>query len=117
MIKVWDTGDIRWTDISAYFEKQSNEDRIEGLQKAFDLRGLEVDIEMFKDFSAIKYIRNSYIHSNWTETQRGYVIARNFPGNVMNFEPSHFARMQAVYAHIMNKLGMARALNSILQNP
>lgn len=117
MIKVWDTGDFLWADISAYFDKQSNEDKVDRLEKAFNLRGLTVDVEMFKDFLAIKYIRNSYVHSNWNETHRKFVISRKFPKDVMSFEARHFDRMQAVYAHIMNGLGMIHALNSTLQKP
>jgi len=117
MVKVWVTGDILWADISAYFDRKSNEDRVDDLKKAFSLRGLDVDEEMFKDFLAIKYIRNSYVHSNWSETQRKYTISRNFPGDVMHFETQHFHRMQAVYSHIMNNLGMLHALNSALQRP
>jgi hypothetical protein len=117
MVKVWDTGDFLWADIAAYFDKKSNENRVEDLKNAFQLRGVDVDVEMFKDFLAIKYIRNSYIHSNWNETQRKYAISRNFPGDVMNFEPRHFDRMQAVHHHIMNGLGMIHASNFALKRP
>lgn len=116
MVKVWDTGDFLWEDIAAYFDNKSNEDKVEGLRSAFALRGLEVNEDMFKDFLAIKYIRNSYVHSNWSNSQREYVISRNFPGNVMNFDKSHFSRMQAVYEHVMNRLGMVHAMNGAIKS-
>ncbi len=110
MIKVWDTGEEFWTDVRAYFDKQSNEDRVGGLQRAFTSRGLTTDVEVFKDFLAIKHIRNSYIHSNWSDAQKVYVRERNFPGNMMEFEERHLIRMQEVYFVIMNCLGTINAL-------
>jgi hypothetical protein len=114
MIKVWNTGDALWADIAAYFDSQSNENRVSRLMNAFRMRGLKVDPEMFQDFLAIKYIRNAYIHSSWSEPQRTFSVSRGFPGDVMSFNTAHFKRMQAVYFHVMNNLGMVHALNAAL---
>jgi hypothetical protein len=115
MIKVWNTGDTFWADIAAYFDDRSNKNRINRLMSAFQRRGLSVDAEMFQDFLAIKYIRNAYIHSKWKEDERVFAKSRGFPGDVMSFSAAHFERMQAVYFHVMNKLGMVHALNARLR--
>ncbi len=108
MIKCWNNGNVLWSDIASYLDRQPNNERVDNLANAFKNIGLDIDSEMFKDFLAFKYIRNAYIHSNWNDSQRNYVASRNFPKNVMNFEKDHFERMKAVYIHILNNLGMAK---------
>ncbi len=115
MIKIWNTGDALWADIATYLNKKSNEDRIRDLRASFELRGLKLDPEIFKDFLALKYIRNAYIHSSWSPSQQKYVVSRGFPGNMMHFEKSHLDRMQIVYQELMNGLGMINALNASLR--
>lgn len=116
MIKVWNTGDAFWSDIASYFNKQTNENRVDRLMESFRIRGLNVDDAMFQDFLAIKYIRNAYIHSEWSASQREFAVSRGFPSDVMNFNSGHFKRMQAVYVHVMNNLGKVHALNSIYRS-
>lgn len=117
MIKIWNTGDMMWADINEYFtsDRIPNAVRIEKLKSAFKFRGIEVDDSMFQDLVAIKYIRNAYVHSDWKEDQKNFVIQCGFPGDLMHFEGKHFERMKAVYEHVMNNLGMAHALNSVLR--
>ncbi|WP_103255735.1 hypothetical protein [Tabrizicola aquatica] len=115
MIKVWNTGDELWSDIATYLNRKSNENRIKDLKASFERRGLNLDPEIYKDFLALKYIRNAYIHSDWSPSQRSYVVSRGFPGNMMQFNKEHLDRMQKVYIGLMNGLGMINALNATLR--
>lgn len=116
MIKEWAQHKPMLFDIYSYLENGSNADRIERLTSAFKLRGLNIDAECFEDFLAVKYIRNAYVHGEWNETQRTYAVARGFPNSLMSFEKSHFEKMKASYAHVMNCMGMANAFNSFLES-
>lgn len=115
MVKEWATDKPMLSDIKSYLDKGSNSERLERLKRAFLLRGMQVDAECFEDFLAVKYIRNAYVHGEWVETQRAYVIQRGFPDSLMSFDKTHFERMKASYIHVMNKLGMANALNTYLE--
>lgn len=113
MIKEWTASRPRLSDIYAYFQNGPNDKRLERLENAFKLRGLPVDSGAFQDYLAIKYIRNAYIHAEWSESQRSFVVARGFPNDIMHFDATHFERMKNCYLHVMNNLGMANALESI----
>lgn len=114
MIKEWARDESAMHDVYSYFENGSNAERIERLQTAFRLRGLDPQIEHFEDFLAVKYIRNAYVHGEWNPKQREYVVNRGFPGTLMSFEVDHFERMKSSYLHVMRCLGMANAFNTLL---
>ncbi|WP_156804591.1 hypothetical protein [Gallaecimonas xiamenensis] len=110
MIKKWARPEGMMSDIADYLKKGPNEEKIDELYKAIELRGLNPERECFEDYLACKYIRNAYIHGEWNESQRIYVESRNFPSTTMQFSPEHYARIKKCYYHILNKLGMANAL-------
>lgn len=114
MIREWASGSPLQADIYSYFEQGPNSDRLARLEEAFKIRGLRVDAEAMQDYLAVKYIRNAYIHAAWNESQRQFVVDRGFPPNLIHFEEQHFKRMQRCYIHVMNNLGMANALVSML---
>ena len=114
MIKEWARDESALHDVYSYFDQGSNDQRIERLQKAFNLRGIEAKIDHFEDFLAVKYIRNAYVHGEWNQAQRKYVVQRGFPGTLMSFDESHFSRMKSSYLHVMQCLGMAKAFNTLL---
>jgi hypothetical protein len=116
MIKEWAQEKPMLFDIYSYFDNGSNIDRVDKLKKAFMLRGINVTPDHFEKFLAIKYIRNAYVHGEWNETQRTYVVQRGFPNSLMSFDQSHFVKMKESYSHVMNCLGMANAFNSLLDN-
>ena len=116
MIKEWATNQPMLSDIYAYFEKCSNEKRIEKLKSALSIRGIPIDLECCDDYLAIKYIRNAYVHRSWTENERAFVVSRGFPDNLMKFNKGHFEKMKICYSNMVNGLGMANVLNTILEN-
>jgi hypothetical protein len=77
--------------------------------------GLEPKREYFDDFLACKFIRNAYVHGEWNENQRTYVESRNFPSTTMTFSPQHYVRIKECYYHLLNKLGRAQALDTIMK--
>jgi len=113
MIKEWFSREPMLLDIYSYFERGSNVDRIEGLKKAFRLRGIDVDTKLFEDFLAIKYIRNAYVHGEWIDNQRSFVIQRGFPGTLTGFERHHFEKMKSSYIHVMTCMGIANAFKPL----
>jgi len=114
MIQEWARDDSAMHDIYAYFDSGSNAERIERLQSALNVRGIEPKITLFEDLLAVKYIRNAYVHGKWNVKQREYVVNRGFPRTLMLFEASHFERMKLSYLHVMQCLGMAKAFNTLL---
>lgn len=114
MIKEWARDESAMHDVYAYFEHGSNAQRVERLQIAFHLRGLEPKVEQFEDFLAVKYIRNAYVHGEWKPKQREFVVNRDFPGTLMSFEAYHLERMKSSYLHVMRCLGMVNAFNTLL---
>ncbi|MGM7883110.1 hypothetical protein [Yersinia enterocolitica] len=116
MIKVWTKSNYAMADIASYLEEGSNTERIDRLFKAFEIRGFSPERECFDDFLACKYIRNAYVHGQWNEKQREYVESINLPSVIMNFSPEDYVRIKKCYYHIMNKLGMAKCLNILINN-
>lgn len=116
MIKVWTKSNYAMADIASYFEEGSNTERIDRLFKAFEIRGFSPERECFDDFLACKYIRNAYVHGQWNEKQREYVESINLPSVIMKFSPEDYVRIKKCYYHIMNKLGMAKCLNTLINN-
>lgn len=113
MIKEWAGDKTGLSDIYSYFERASNAQRLERLQKAFLKRRIEVDPQRFEDFLAVKYIRNAYVHGEWNEEQRTYVTQRGFPKTLMSFDAEDFMRMKESYDHVMKCLGMAKVHNDL----
>ena len=114
MIKEWARDESALHDIYSYFDQGSNAQRIDRLRTAFGVRGIDARIEHFEDFLAVKYIRNAYVHGEWNQEHRKYVMQRGFPGTLISFDAAHFGRMKASYLHVMQCLGMANAFNTLL---
>lgn len=115
MIKKWAKPEFMMVDIASYFEDGSNEERLERLYRAFEIRGLKPDRRLFNDFLACKYIRNTYVHGEWNEKQRRYVEENGFPSTTMQFNGEHYKRVKDSYYHLMNGLGMANAINTMIK--
>ncbi len=117
IIKKWAVPEPSMLDIANYFNNGSNEERLEHLYKAFEIRGLNPDRKCFDDYLACKYIRNAYVHGEWNENQRTYVEDKGLPSTTMNFTPEHYERVKKSYYHLLNGLGMANAMNTLIKSP
>lgn len=115
IIKKWAVPEPSMFDIADYSNNGSNEERLERLYKAFEIRGLNPDRNYFDDYLACKYIRNAYVHGEWNENQRTYVKDKGLPSTTMNFTPEHYERVKKSYYHLLNGLGMANAMNTLIK--
>ncbi|WP_139790038.1 hypothetical protein [Halomonas sp. BC2] len=112
IIKRWAIPEPMMSDIASYFESGSNEERLERLYKALEIRGLKPARKCFNDYLACKYIRNAYVHGEWNENQRTYVENCGLPSTTMSFTSEHYERVKGCFYHLMNRLGMANAINT-----
>lgn len=82
---------------NVYFKKNTrNEQKVVALKNAFLNLGLRVEDSVLDDFLALKYLRNTIIHSEWDQDQRIYVLGRGFPDNIMKFNRTHLHRIKSI---------------------
>lgn len=115
MIKKWANSEDMMHDIASYLKDGSNEERLNRLYAAFEIRGLKPERNLFNDYLVCKYIRNAYVHGEWNDSQRKYVEEKGFPSTIMQFLPMHYERAKKSYYHLMNGLGMANAINTMVK--
>lgn len=115
MINGWNKDDPMYDELYDYFGPQgmSNIERSRKLMQNLNRRNISIDEEKFKDFLAIKFIRNAYVHSGWRILEQQFVIARGFPKDLLSFDKSHFSRMKDSYYHVTMCLGFAIASKNI----
>ncbi len=100
MIEHWrdkDTNNI----LEAYFINGSNEDRINALFKNFENNGIDVNQDILKKYLAIKYLRNSLIHSSWNENQKNFIKLMGFPTDTRKLNETHLEIMYEVNVEMM----------------
>ncbi|GGI85650.1 hypothetical protein GCM10007978_24150 [Shewanella hanedai] len=114
MITEWTKDQPMLFDLRHYADNNSNEEKIQSLINSFKLRGILIEEEYFKDYLAIKYIRNAYVHGGWNKKQKDYVQQRGFRTNFMMFEKSNFDRFRKVHYHIQKYLGLFKLQNDHL---
>jgi hypothetical protein len=101
MLLAWRERD-RVNVLEKYFAKNvQNGDRIQGLYDAFLNAGIPVDRDVFNDYLAIKYLRNTIVHGKWKEYEREWLASRSFPTDSRHLTFEHWARIQHVNASMM----------------
>jgi hypothetical protein len=101
MLETWRERDSLKVLDTWFAEKASNGDRVQRLCEAFRQKSIGVDKGVFDDFLAIKYIRNTIIHSRWKPNERNYVESRNFPGDARRLKREHLNRMVSINQSMM----------------
>jgi hypothetical protein len=87
--------------LGVYFsEKADNGQRIDSLVAAFEREGFSIARNIFEDYLAIKYLRNTISHSKWKEYQKEFVESHAFPTDVREFKLEDFNRMSKIYNDI-----------------
>lgn len=85
-----------------YFAKNvSNIERVSSLYQAFRDAGLQVDKEVFDDYLAVKYLRNTIIHGAWREHEKEWLEARQFPADTRELTKAHLERIERVNQNMM----------------
>lgn len=112
MIKEWsqyNDNDI----LSGFFDNnKSNTLRIENLYEAFVNNEINVDKEILQDYLAIKYLRNTVVHSGWNENQKKFILERNFPIDSRDLNDTHLQKMKNVNENMMVYIMMTSFLDS-----
>ena len=101
MLQEWKDSD-KIGILELYFtEKSSNADRIESLCNAFINAGIPVEREVFDDYLAIKYLRNTIVHSGWKDKEKEWLNQRNFPTDTRKLTENHWRKMDYVNQNMM----------------
>ena len=83
--------------LKSYFAKNSsNNDRIYGLYSAFLDSGVRVNKEIFRDYLAVKYLRNTVVHSRWKSNEKPWILARGFPTDTRKLTREHLDKVNQV---------------------
>mgnify|MGYP001072369290 FL=1 len=101
MLQTWQERDQVGV-LSQYFkEGSSNRERVEALCTAFHQAGIAVDPDVFNDFLAIKYLRNTIVHGRWKDHEKEWLDLRNFPTDVRRLTKEHLDKISHVYQNMM----------------
>ncbi|WP_027230372.1 hypothetical protein [Phyllobacterium sp. UNC302MFCol5.2] len=88
--------------LDKYFENNvRNDDRVRNLYQAFRNAHIAVDEEVFNDYLAIKYVRNSIIHGKWNNHEREWLDQRGFPNDARKLTIDHLHKMDHTVQNMM----------------
>lgn len=100
--------------LDKYFEnKAKNEDRVRNLYQAFRNARIEVDEEVFKDYLAIKYVRNSIIHGRWNDHEKEWLDQRGFPADARKLTTDHLHKMDHTVQNMMFYISLTGSVDKI----
>ncbi len=100
MLENWKTRDTN-NILEPYFANTSNENRINSLTNNFKTNGIDVDEKILKQYLAIKYVRNTIIHSGWNENQIDFISEQGFPTDTRKLTDDHLQIMYNVNNEMM----------------
>lgn len=107
MLKHWIEKDhhevlkIYFADRDKAGKQINNGQRVAALCDAFTKAAIPVDPNVFDDYLAIKYLRNTIIHINWKEHERQWLVSRGFPADTRKLTKEHLDRMTHVNENII----------------
>jgi hypothetical protein len=100
--------------LDKYFEQGvKNGDRVRNLYQAFRDAGIEVDEEVFSDYLAIKYLRNTIIHGRWHDHEKEWLDHRGFPADARKLTTDHLHKMDHVLRNMMFYIFLAGHVRSV----
>ncbi len=101
MLESW-RGRDRIGVLNKYFIKNvSNDERVDSLYAAFCKAGIQVDKQVFEDYLAIKYLRNTIVHGRWKEHEKKWLDSRGFPTDTRKLSKEHLDRIESAYQNMM----------------
>ena len=101
-------------ELADFAKPNDNRKKVERLKRFLRSSGIDIEDDVLEDYLAVKYIRNAYVHSNWSGKQQIFTVSRGFPADVMQFQRSHFERIKKTHITLMNYVGMASALRDMI---
>lgn len=97
--------------------KATNGEKIRNLCDAFGRTGAPVEPDIFEDYLAIKYLRNTIVHARWKPAEQAHVEARGFPTDSRDLTEGHWQRMHEVKSELMTYIAGSRAMKSKNRSP
>lgn len=117
MLESWRARDTLGV-LEKYFAKNiSNSERITSLCKAFSGVGIQVDEQIFDDYLAMKYLRNTIVHSSWKEHEKVWLEARGFPTDTRKLTKEHLNKIEHVNQNMMFYIALAGLSNPNAPRP
>jgi len=96
MLESWRDRD-RFNVLEKYFAQNvTNGERVTSLYQAFSDAGIPVDEQVFDDYLAIKYLRNTIIHGRWKDHEKDWLHARGFPTDTRKLKKEHLDKIEHV---------------------
>jgi hypothetical protein len=112
MLTAWRERD-RSNILDSYFEKDvPNGARVRNLCEAFQKAGIQVDIEIFDDYLAIKYLRNTIVHGEWKTHEKEWLDSRGFPTDTRKLTEDHLHRIEDVNQNMMLYIALTSLVSS-----
>lgn len=103
--------------LEPYFAtRSSNRTRIMGLYDAFCSSGIEVDRDVFEDYLAIKFLRNTIVHSEWKESEKILVCERGFPTDTRKLTKEHLDKIDDVTQNMFFYIAMTEYASRLPPN-
>jgi hypothetical protein len=88
--------------LDVYFaDRVPNGEKVSRLYDAFRGAGIHVDKEIFDDYLAIKYLRNTIVHHEWKEHEKDWLDKCGFPTDARNLTKEHLDRIERVNQNMM----------------
>jgi hypothetical protein len=88
--------------LDQWFEqKAKNGERVRNLYQAFTDADIPVDEEVFSDYLAIKYLRNTIVHGRWHEHEKEWLDQRGFPTDARRLSTEHLHKIDHVTQNMM----------------
>ena len=104
--------------LSNYFsDKRPNGEKVSALHDAFHHAGIEVSRDVFDDYLAIKYLRNTIIHGRWKEREKEWVEGRGFPSDTRKLTDRHLNKIEDVNQNMMYYIFLTRQADHELAVP
>jgi hypothetical protein len=101
MLETWRDRDAMGI-LSAYFnDKLPNGEKVSALFEAFCQAGIDVNKDVFDDYLAIKYLRNTIIHGRWKDHERVWVESRGYPSDTRKLTDKHLEKIADVNQNMM----------------
>jgi hypothetical protein len=110
---------MEWRDrdhakiLDSYFAKDAhNVDRVRNLCEAIQKAGIQVDTEIFDDYLAIKYLRNTIVHGKWKPSEKEWLDKRRFPTDTRKLTNEHLRRIEDVNQNMMLYIALTSVVSS-----
>jgi hypothetical protein len=117
MLESWRHLD-RFNVLEKYFAQNvTNGARVKTLHQAFSDAGLQVDKQIFDDYLAMKYLRNTIIHGKWKQYEKDWLDERGFPTDTRKLKKEHLDKIEHVNQNMMLYIALTGITNPNAPKP